>query len=179
MNYTTSLSHWRGDVVQEKSLAGQCSGTSSPGAVTSSYLEFSLFSWCWKDHPKSQYKMLGSPWSISGSLSFLASLWIFSPGMPARQSLPQNSVDSLLRALGREYLFGDRSVQITLLYSNLPLLSLMFTVCLIRTLLDRLALLHYGQVVWIVWLFISLSVQTLINVHSVWTRGWLYFAYFH
>lgn len=97
---------------------------------------------------------------------------------PCPPESPQNSVDSLLRALGREYLFGDRSVQITLLYSNLLLLLLMFTVCLIRTLLDRLAL-HYGQVVWIVWLFISLSVQTLINVHSVWTRGWSYFAYFH
>lgn len=47
------------------------------------------------------------------------------------------------------------------------LVVVVFTICLCRTLLDRVALLHDEKVVWIVDIFISLSTQTLIKVYSV------------
>lgn len=50
----------------DRSISGN-----NPWCRVVGHLKFSLFSWCWKDHPKSQGEMLGSPQNVSGSPSFL------------------------------------------------------------------------------------------------------------
>lgn len=107
MNYITSLSHDRGNVVQEKSLVGQCSGTSSPGAglwVTSSSLGAGKITpypgaGSWGALKVSQ---ILSPFWLPSELSLLAS----------PQSLPQNLYSSPTLAFGIGQRFGDRSVAV-------------------------------------------------------------------
>lgn len=86
------------------------------------------------------------------------------------------SLVSLVIGLDSEYLCGHWSIQLALLFSDLlPLTGL----CLFRMLLDPFAILDDQQVICIVWLSVSLSMQNLPEFFLLsGTRGWSYFIYF-
>lgn len=72
MKCTTSLP-WEQERCQERDCqASEC--WQHPQCRAVGHLEFSLFPWCWKDHPKSQGEVLGSPQSVSSKVSDVWSL---------------------------------------------------------------------------------------------------------